>query len=401
MIADALARALARSVALDDQAGNLLAHSSHEGVVDPVRTASILSRRAPEESWAWGLQHGIATAAGPMRVPAQTAIGMDARVCVPMRCQDLLLGYLWLLDPDESLTPEQLASASAAADAAAEVLLREQLIHDLEQGRERELVRDLISEDPQMRRHAAVTLVETDLFVSAASVSALVVLAADGSARADDPDVRLALETALERTRHRLPPRHRLNLVRLDHGLLVVPLGRRGMPEPVALGEALLQAAVEACGDEAECEFFVGIGAAQSSLESVADSYRQALQATRVAMIVRSFPKVVSWDGLGVYRLLSQLPLDELTADAIHPGLALLSSQEGETPLRATLECYLDKGCDTRTTAATLAIHRASLYYRLGRIEQIAGVDLKDGEDRLALHLGLKLSKLTGLDAKT
>ena len=36
-----------------------------------------------------------------------------------------------------------------------------------------------------------------------------------------------------------------------------------------------------------------------------------------------------------------------------------------------TLEAYLDNGCDTKLTAEALFLHRASLYYRLQRIEAI------------------------------
>ena len=42
-----------------------------------------------------------------------------------------------------------------------------------------------------------------------------------------------------------------------------------------------------------------------------------------------------------------------------------------------------------------LRIHKTSLYYRLRRIETLTGMCLRDGEDRLALHLGIKLVRLT------
>ena len=42
-------------------------------------------------------------------------------------------------------------------------------------------------------------------------------------------------------------------------------------------------------------------------------------------------------------------------------------------------------------------MHRTSVYYRIGRIEEVAGVDLENGEDRLALHLAIKIARLAGL----
>jgi DNA-binding PucR family transcriptional regulator len=65
-------------------------------------------------------------------------------------------------------------------------------------------------------------------------------------------------------------------------------------------------------------------------------------------------------------------------------------------PLVETLEAYLDLAGDAKATAAALSLHRATLYYRINRIEEITGARLKTGEDRLALHLGLRLARLHG-----
>ena len=71
----------------------------------------------------------------------------------------------------------------------------------------------------------------------------------------------------------------------------------------------------------------------------------------------------------------------------------LLSSGEAAS-LVATLERYLDLGGDARAAAEALHLHRSSLYARLHRIEEIAGVDLHSGEDRLELHLALRIWRL-------
>ena len=65
--------------------------------------------------------------------------------------------------------------------------------------------------------------------------------------------------------------------------------------------------------------------------------------------------------------------------------------------LVGTLEVFLDLGCNARRTADALKLHRTTLYYRLRKIEEVLGIDLEDGSDRLALHLGLKLARLGGL----
>ena len=82
--------------------------------------------------------------------------------------------------------------------------------------------------------------------------------------------------------------------------------------------------------------------------------------------------------------------------ELIHPGLPKLFALQSKESLVQTLEAYLDNGCDTKLTAEALFLHRASLYYRLQRIEAITDTSLKSGADRLALHSGLKLARLVG-----
>jgi hypothetical protein len=135
------------------------------------------------------------------------------------------------------------------------------------------------------------------------------------------------------------------------------------------------------------------------SLAEAVISQRQAYQATLVAEVLRT-GDVLAWDELGIYRTLIQLPKEELTESALHPGLVKLRSSEGGLPLLETLECFLDLAGDVKATAAKLMIHRATLYYRLGRIEELADTDLSNGEDRLLLHLGLKIVRLAGLYPK-
>ncbi|MGW1146869.1 helix-turn-helix domain-containing protein, partial [Streptomyces sp. NPDC002454] len=62
--------------------------------------------------------------------------------------------------------------------------------------------------------------------------------------------------------------------------------------------------------------------------------------------------------------------------------------------LARTAEVYLDRAGQAGRAAAELGIHRQTLYYRLSRVEQLTGLDLDDGEDRLLLHMALKAARL-------
>jgi DNA-binding PucR family transcriptional regulator len=133
----------------------------------------------------------------------------------------------------------------------------------------------------------------------------------------------------------------------------------------------------------------VGEGHAIGELSDAPASHRRALAALRVA--IDRGEAVARWDELRAYRLLTSLPSTAL--DDIPAGLRGLLGG-GHEQLVLTLETYLDHAGDVKSTAAELWLHRTSLYYRLRRIEEVAGVDLNRGEDRLLCHVALRLSRL-------
>ena len=67
--------------------------------------------------------------------------------------------------------------------------------------------------------------------------------------------------------------------------------------------------------------------------------------------------------------------------------------RERGSDLVRTLAVYFDAGENASEAAERLFLHRNSLLYRLERIQNLTGLDLKDPEVRLALRLGLLTSK--------
>jgi sugar diacid utilization regulator len=337
------------------------------------------------------LSFGIAQATGPVRIPASEAFRLLARVCVPVRCQGLLLGYLWLLESKGALTDPELAAAQDAADAAGQVLLRQQLLGDLRDSRERELLRDLLSDDESLHQTAADALVEEDLTPRSSAVTALAVTVAEDL----DAAARAAMDAALRRVARRASPSTGLALTRGNGRGVLLLCGRRAPSATPLSGTAndLLESVRAVLGPTAGVR--VGIGPTVGSLTQAALSARRAWEAVAVSGAIRGLGDVAVWDDLGVYKLLARLPRHDV-ADTLPDGLVRLIEADQGGSLVETLETWLDEGGDPRATVARLSIHRTSLYYRIGRIETISGMQLSNGDDRLALHLGLKVARLLG-----
>jgi hypothetical protein len=351
-LVDALAERLGRPVAIEDRRYRVLAYSAHAEPLDRVRLASILAREAPADVADWLDAQGLPSARGPVRLPDAPRVGMGPRVAVPVR-DDGVLGFVWLID--EGLGAEELAAAEQTARAAAPLLAR--LRGDPA------FVGELLGDDAGARERAAHALRERGLR------GAVRVLVGDGVPRG-----------AL--------PRHRL-VIGARAALLA------GGDEAVAALAAAQQGGV------------IGVSAARERLEDARDAVGEAETAAAVARrhdtaqgIAPGRPgpgppigvPLVRWDSLGAYQLLVPLAAAPLPA----PLQRLLDHPDAD-PLVATLEAYLDRAGDARAAAAALFIHRTSLYHRLRRIEAITQTSLRDGDDRLALHIGLRIRRLRGL----
>jgi hypothetical protein len=353
---DDLARRVGRPVLLEDHGQRVLAYSEQNGPVDDVRRDSILRRHTATTVRQRFRAAGILEARGPLRIPGSA--GVLSRVCVPVRHRDRLLGFLWLID-EPALSPALVAVVAEAAHAFALTLLHDALAAGLTARRELEAVSGVLLGDDTT---GARVLVDEGGFPPS-PVTVVVV-------RGDLP--REQLEQGLLSARLKLPARH---LLRLDHGVLLCA-GRVQAEEVPSLFAG---------------EVAVGVGDPRPSLSQAAASYAEALHASLVASRVRAFAPVATWSALGVYRVLATVP-----ADAVHPGLAGLLASPEHAPLLETLETYLDLAGSVVDTAKALRLHRTSLYYRLQRVADLTGTDLKNGAERLDLHLSLKLARLHG-----
>ncbi|MEU6203041.1 helix-turn-helix domain-containing protein [Micromonospora musae] len=395
-LVDALAAYAGRPALIEDRRQRVVVYSEHNGPMDDVRRASILRRQTTPEVMAWFRNVGIMDAREPVRTPASGELDLLPRVCVPIRHQDLLLGFVWFIDPDGTMADTDIAATGLMSELSL-ALYRENLLGELASQRETEAARTLLSDNEATRVRSVRALREAGM-IADGSATALVaqLVVCDGDPL--DELARLALEQALVTTRRWVGTREALHLVRDDHGVLLIAGGRgAGRPSPEVAAKLLddnLRHTTRGLGSIERA--VVGIGQTRPGLAEAFGSYGEALQAARVGVRLPALGGVVSWSGLGIYRVLSRLEGRHLDMADVHPGLERLLREQPNPVLLRTLERYLDLAGNAHATAEQLRLHRTTLYYRLQRIEELAETDLKNGNERLCLHLALKLGRLTG-----
>jgi hypothetical protein len=377
---DELAETLGRPVGVDDRHLRARAYSSHREHIDSVRLTSILHREAPPAVREWLGELGIRRSERPMRIPPNATLDMVARVCVPLRFQQTLHGYLWLIDEPVPLGDSELEQVSETVDQLAAELYRLRRIDDDERERLRTHALDLLGEDREAADNAARALLEGPL-ENTGFFAVLVVRPGHRAAAGEN----IQREAALEQMRRLLPPRRIITVLRQDEPVGILAAASPGELETSAT-------AVQRSWDHA----LVALGGVRSDLADLAGSLHEAQRAAWVGASLPDYDSVVMWSRLGADGMIAGLIDGQVPTDALPEAIAKIGGARDGPRLLRTLEAYLEHAGDASETARELHIHRSSLYQRLRRIEEAAEVNLQSGDDRLALHLGLRVRRLTG-----
>ncbi|MFG2345659.1 PucR family transcriptional regulator [Streptomyces phaeochromogenes] len=455
-LVDEISELLGAPATLENRDFELIAFGAYDSegeldasALDPVRARSILTRRSTSAVRTWFEGFGIARATAPVRIPPTPEAGVHrGRVCLPVRHRGVVLGYVWLLSDDPGPTDQQLSAAMEVTPRIG-ALLADEARAGADLSRE---LRAVLTAESGWQRDMALAELHTELGARGEGLHTMVCVAPWPSSHPDDaPSVRtIPSATAVCALPWGPTAQSLALLVRLRSPEVLTPAttaaarlleraeGVRGSgrprsspaePGPAAAhqqtGEAEPGRAAEGEVDTGRAAqpsdqarsaprtpppgrpraagagqppephgpgpgpVVAGIAAPHSGLADLATAWQEASAAARAALAEPRLGPVAHWSSIGPYRLLTTLPPTASHDPAVRPLLAPTHRE-----LAHTAEVFLDCAGQAGRTAAELGIHRQTLYYRLSRVEQLTGLDLADGEDRLLLHMGLKARRL-------
>jgi hypothetical protein len=324
----------------------------------------------------------------PVRIPANPRLGVDSRLFMPLQYGDERLGSLLIFDPDYRVQEDEIGAIVRAAEVALQIIRYERIVWDPQRGREHDLQAAILFGDQETRERASLEAVRLSLLPPGPCA---VILAAPAMSANWSSSIALLAEAG-EDMRGLLAAGYALlNETEGEIHLLV------SMDEPSVARDGIEAVARRLEGATSQKLKF-GIGDTRPDPQQSCASLQEARLALSVAGAA-PFGSIVSWRDLGALKLLLQMPLDVLARMEVLPGLEALISHH--PLLFETLSCFLENAGYSQRTAAQLFIHRATLHYRLKRIEELTGCSLDSGEDRLALHMAIKLAQLRAIREKS
>ena len=156
--------------------------------------------------------------------------------------------------------------------------------------------------------------------------------------------------------------------------------------------EKLARSIADSLGAEYYSHVLVGIGTTVEGIKDLARSFREAQVALEVGKVFDTEKTIVSYDNLGIARLIYQLPttLCEMFLKEVFKR-GSIESLDQETLF--TIQKFFENNLNVSETSRKLFVHRNTLVYRLEKIKKITGLDLREFEDAIVFKVALMVKK--------
>ena len=157
-----------------------------------------------------------------------------------------------------------------------------------------------------------------------------------------------------------------------------------------------LEKLASSISDTLSSEFYthcvIGIGTAVSGIKDLARSFKEAQVALEVGKVFDTERNIISYDNLGIARLIYQLPTtlcDMFLREVFKRGSIETLDQE----TLFTIQKFFENNLNVSETSRKLFVHRNTLVYRLEKIKKLTGLDLREFEDAIVFKVALMVKK--------
>ena len=156
--------------------------------------------------------------------------------------------------------------------------------------------------------------------------------------------------------------------------------------------EQLAQNISDTLSSEFYCKVGVGIGRPVENIKDLANSYKEAQIAIEVGKVFESEKEIISYENLGIGRLIYQLPttLCEIFLSEVfkHGSLETLDKETLQT-----IQVFFENNLNVSETSRKLFVHRNTLVYRLEKIRKLTGLDLRQFDHAITFKVALMVKR--------
>ena len=156
--------------------------------------------------------------------------------------------------------------------------------------------------------------------------------------------------------------------------------------------EMLARSIADSLGAECYAKAKVGIGTVVTGIKDIARSYKEAQTCLAVCRVFDTEKTIVSYDNLGIARLIYQLPVT-LCESFLREIFRKDSIESLDAETLFTIQKFFENNLNVSETSRKLFVHRNTLVYRLEKIRKITGLDLREFDDAIVFKIALMVKK--------
>lgn len=156
--------------------------------------------------------------------------------------------------------------------------------------------------------------------------------------------------------------------------------------------EKLARSICDTLSTEFYAKAIIGIGTCVTGIKDLAHSFKEAQVALEVGKVFDTEKSIVSYENLGIARLIYQLPTtlcDMFLKEVFRKGS--IESLDQETLF--TIQKFFENNLNVSETSRKLFVHRNTLVYRLEKIKKLTGLDLREFDDAIVFKVALMVNK--------
>lgn len=136
----------------------------------------------------------------------------------------------------------------------------------------------------------------------------------------------------------------------------------------------------------------IGVSSMVTGLKDLARAYKEARVALEVGKVFDTEKNIISYDNLGIGRLIYQLPTtlcEAFLQEVFKKG----SLETLDRDTLDTVQRFFEYNLNVSETSRNLFVHRNTLVYRLEKIRKITGLDLRNFDQAITFKVALMVKK--------
>ena len=378
-------------VTIEDSNHQLLAYSTHSYIMDEARILTIMGRRVPEKVinslWKEGIIPTLLNSSEPVIIPSKQQVGLGKRIAISIRKNENVLGFIWAaLEPESELSPHALSILKLAAKEAKNQLLLVQSRLKRKEESYQEYFWKLITGHYSSEKEFRTQLANFPIILP--KQHCIVVFHFEQLITAEtERHIHYLINTT---------QKIKTIFHTIDSDKLIILVDSLTADSTHAIS-SFIESFI--ANMEERFNIKVPIGGFGRSYHQLIDAQKSYTEAMMVISLKKRYKQelglIFDYEHLGVYQYLESLSHQRGSLNELPAGLTILKEYDlkHQTDLFHTLETFLSCNSDPNETSSILHIHTNTLSYRLKRISEISGYNLKDMNMRAYLYIEFKLAK--------